>query len=96
MNNTMAITAAALLSVSFAASAGAMPAGSVKTSGNSLVLNISNSVDCADLKAERANLQDSRDAYNGNESNWALKDEIRVLDDQLYALDDQLVAAKCS
>jgi len=96
MGKTTVMATSVLLAVGYAGSVGGLPLGTANVPTNPLVQTISDSSECAGIKASRAEVQDSRDAYNGNESNWALKDEIRDLDNQLNTLDDELVAANCS
>jgi len=92
MTKTMAMAASILLSI--ALPAGAMPLGTPNLSGHSLVVNIA--ADCEGMVAELAVIQDDRNAYNGDEGNWALKDEIEELDKRIQESHDALSAAGCA
>ncbi|AKI01512.1 hypothetical protein IMCC20628_02817 [Hoeflea sp. IMCC20628] len=92
MTKTMAMAASILLSI--ALPAGAMPLGTPNLSGHSLVLDIA--ADCEGMLAELAVIQDDRNAYNGDEGNWALKDEIEELDKRIEGLQDELISGGCA
>ncbi|MCY0150503.1 hypothetical protein OEG84_23045 [Hoeflea sp. G2-23] len=95
MNKTIAVAAIMLTSLALPASAGPMPSGASSLPVLSLVLTIAANTNCEGLKTDLDAVQDDRDAYNGNEENWALKDEIRDLDERLEGIRDEMSAASC-
>ncbi|WP_412051504.1 hypothetical protein ACK6D9_09690 [Hoeflea sp. Naph1] len=95
MNKTIAVAAIMLTSLTLPASAAPMPSGAPSLSGQSLVLTIAAHANCEGLKTDLIAVQDERDAYNSNEENWALKDEIRDLDERLEGIRDEMSSAGC-
>lgn len=55
----------------------------------------SESLDCTNLRAQLADAKDRRTAYNGHEGNWAVKDEIAVIDTEIDGLVTDMRKAKC-